>query len=101
MAMTEPTTTPVAPPPEAPKKASRTRIILMLTFGGFVLATGGCALFLTNLNFGGGGGSSERDTLSAIGAILFIAGTLGFAIGVIWAIARWIDRRFDKSKAQR
>lgn len=98
--MTEPIGTP-APPAlqEAPRKASRTRVILMLTLGGVVLAFGGCALFLSNLNFNGGG-SSSKDTLSAIGAIVFIAGALSFIVGVLWGIARLIDRRFDRAKTK-
>jgi uncharacterized iron-regulated membrane protein len=88
------TETPVVPQ-EAPRKASRTRVLLMLTLGGLVLAVGGCALFLAFLNVNGG--SSERDTLSAAGALLFIAGVLAFIVGVLWAFARWADRRFAKT----
>ena len=98
--MMEPTQAAVqTTPQEAPRKASRTRVILMLTLGGFVLAFGGCALFLANLNINGSG-SSPKDTLSAIGALVFIAGVLSFVVGIVWAIARAIDRRFDKAKTR-
>ena len=87
------------PPQVPPRKASRARVIAMMIFGGIVLAFGGCALFLANLNYSGSQ-TSVKETLSAIGAIGFVAGVLGFVGGVIWAIARWIDRRFDKNKTQ-
>ena len=91
--------TPGAPPPQAaPKKASSVRIILMLALGGPVLAIGGCALFLANLNLGSGS-AAARDDLSALGAIVFCAGCLAFIIGIVWALVRAIDRRFDKAKA--
>jgi hypothetical protein len=89
------TTPPAAAPQEAPKKASRLRIILMLALGGPVLAVGGCALFLANLTFEGSGRGS--DTLSAVGAIVFAGGCLAFVAGIIWALARFIDRRFASS----
>jgi hypothetical protein len=91
--MTEPT--PAAPPPQqAPRKASRKRIILMMVLGGPVLAFGGCMLFLSGMNFNTG----NSDTpLSALGAIGFVAGAIGFIWGVLWGLARWVDRRFDKS----
>jgi len=90
--------TPGVPPPQAaPKKASPVRIILMLALGGPVLAVGGCALFLANLNLEGS--RSGSDSLSAFGAIVFCAGCLAFVVGIIWAVARAIDRRFDKAKA--
>ena len=91
--------TPTPAPVGAPRKASRKRMLLMLVLGGLVLAGGGCALFLANLNINGGGGS-ERDTLSAAGAIIFIGGVIAIIVGILWALARWIDRRFDKSAAQ-
>lgn len=84
-----------ASPQEAPRKASRTRTILMLFVGGFVLAFGGCALFLGNLNMNGG-----SNDLSTVGAVLFIGGVLAFIIGALWGFARWADRRFDKAAAE-
>jgi hypothetical protein len=93
-------TTPLATAPqEAPKKASRLRIILMLALGGPVLAVGGCALFLANLNFEGSRGGS--DSLSAFGALLFAAGCLAFVAGIVWSVARLIDRRFAKAAARK
>ena len=77
------------------RRASRKRIILMLVLGGFVLAFGGCALFLANLNVDGGGSSSAD--LSAVGAIIFFGGVLGVVVGLLWALARWVDRRFSKA----
>jgi len=88
--MTEPIDTP--PPQAAPRKASRKRTILMLVFGGVVLAFGGCALFLANLNINGGG-SSGRDVLSGVGAVTFVIGVLAFIVGLLWGLARWIDRK--------
>ena len=70
----------------------------MLVLGGPVLAAGGCALFLAYLNIGGG--SSPRDTVSAAGAIIFIGGCLAFVAGILWALVRWIDRRFARAKAE-
>ena len=88
----------VPPPQEAPRKASTGRVLLMLVLGGPVLAAGGCALFLAYLNISGG--SSSRDSISAVGAILFVAGCLAFLAGIIWALSRWIDRRFAKARKQ-
>jgi hypothetical protein len=93
------TTPPATAPQDAPKKASRLRIILMLALGGPILAVGGCALFLTNLNFEGSRGGN--DTLSGVGAIVFIGGCVAFVVGAIWALARFIDRRFAKAAAQK
>ena len=87
---------PVTPPPqEAPRKASATRVILMLALGGPVLAVGGCALFAAFLNINGG--SSTRDSISALGAIIFLIGCVAFLTGILWAFARWADRRFKKA----
>jgi hypothetical protein len=92
------TETPVpAPPQQAPRKASSKRILLMMLLGGPPLAIGGCALFLANANFSTG---SSDSPLGVLGAIGFFAGAIAFIGGVLWAIARWIDRRFDKSKAK-
>jgi hypothetical protein len=96
--MSEPTPGPTAPQ-AATKKASPVRIIVMLALGGAVLAVGGCALFLANLNIGDGGGRGGSDNLSALGALLFAAGCLAFLVGIIWAIARGIDRRFARAAA--
>jgi len=70
-------------------------VILMLALGGPALAVGGCALFLAYLNINGG--SSTRDSISALGAIIFIVGCVAFLAGVLWAFARWADRRFKKA----
>lgn len=85
------------PPQEALRKASRARILLMLCVGGAVLAIGGCGLFLFNLDINGGG-SSQRETLAAIGAIVFFVGVLAFVVGCIWAFSRWVARRFNKAE---
>jgi hypothetical protein len=87
------------PPQEAPRKASTGRIVLMLVLGGPVLAVGGCALFLAYLNINGG--SSTRDSISAVGAIIFIGGCLAFLVGIVWALARWADRRRPAAETQR
>ncbi len=84
------------PPQEALRKASRERIIVMLVLGGLVLGIGGCGLFLFNLDLEGG--SSQRETLAAIGAIVFFVGVLSFVVGCIWAFSRWVARRFDKAE---
>lgn len=74
-------------PPEVPARhVSYRRVILMLALGGPVLAIGGCALFLRYLNFGGA--SSSSDSLSLLGAIIFIAGCVAFLIGGVWTLAR-------------
>jgi len=86
---------PVTPPQEAPRTASRARVLLMLVLGGPVLAVGGCALFLAYLNLNGG--SSTRDSISALGAIIFIVGCVAFLAGILWAFARWADRRFKQA----
>jgi hypothetical protein len=86
-------------PQEAPKKASPVRIILMLALGGPVLAAGGCALFLTNLNFEGSRGGSEG--LSAVGGLLFAVGCLSFLVGVVWAIAHAVLQRSAKKAAEK
>jgi hypothetical protein len=87
---------PAAPPPEqAAKPVSYARVLMMLLVGGPILAVGGCALFLSFLNIEGG--SSPRDTVSAIGAITFVVGCVAFLVGIVWAFARWADRRFNKA----
>lgn len=90
--MTEPTafTPQEGPPQEAPRKASTARILLMLCIGGPVLAAGGCALFLANLQLEGNDNTSQ--TLSLIGSLVFFGGVLCFGVGCIWALVRWIGR---------
>ena len=83
-----------AAPQEAPRKASRTRTILMLVLGGPVLAVGGCALFLSGMNFNSG----STGVLGTLGAIGFVAGVLAFIFGVLWALIRFVNRAFDKAK---
>ena len=83
-------------PQSAPRKASSVRILLMLVFGGPVLAVGGCALFAAYLNINGG--SSSNDSISAVGAIIFVVGVLAFLVGIIWAFARWADSRVKAGK---
>ena len=83
-------------PQSAPRKASSVRILLMLVFGGPVLAVGGCALFAAYLNINGG--PSSNDTISAVGAIVFVIGVLAFLVGMIWAFARWADSHVKAGK---
>ena len=85
-----------AAPQAATRKASSGRILLMLVFGGPVLAVGGCALFAAYLNINGG--SSSNDSISAVGAIIFIVGVLAFLVGIVWAFARWADARVKAGK---
>jgi protein-S-isoprenylcysteine O-methyltransferase Ste14 len=83
-------------PQSAPRKASSVRILLMLVFGGPVLAVGGCALFAAYLNINGG--PSSNDAISAVGAIIFVIGVLAFLVGIVWALARWADSRVKAGK---
>jgi hypothetical protein len=92
--MTEPSAT---PPQAAPRKASRARIIVMLLLGGPVLAVGGCALFLANVNFNSGGAD---NALSVVGAIGFIAGALAFVVGGLWGLIVFVNSRFNSAKPQ-
>jgi hypothetical protein len=78
------------PPQEAPRKASRGRVIGTLLLGGLALAIGGCALFLSTFNSG-------NDPLTPLGAVGFFAGVLAFVVGAVWGLARLIARRFDKA----
>ena len=87
------------PPQAAPRNASHLRIILMLVCGGLVLAVGGCALFLANLNVNGGGGRGAD--MSAAGAIIFIAGCLALLVGLLWGLVRFVDRLFNKREEQK
>ena len=91
-----PVVAPPLPPQEAPRKASRARILAMMIVGGIVLAVGGCALFLSDMNFNSGGAGA----VGTLGAIGFFAGVLSFIGGIIWALIRFINRRFDKTRAQ-
>jgi hypothetical protein len=93
--LTETVAAPPPPPPqEAPRKRSRKGIILMLLLGGPFLAAGGCALFLSQMNFNSGGSDNALGTL---GGIVFLGGVLAFIVGALWGVARLIDRRFDKA----
>jgi len=86
--MTQPMDPP--PPQEAPRKASRTRIVVMLLVGGPILAIGGCALFLANMN------SSSTEAMAGLGAIGFIGGALAFVVGVVWGLVRFVNSRFNR-----
>ena len=84
-----------ATPQHPPRKASSWRVVLMLVIGGPILAVGGCALFLSDFRLEGGGGN---DNLSALGAIIFVAGCVTFLVGVVWALVRWLLRLSDKAQ---
>lgn len=86
---------PQSAPEQAAKAVSSRRVILMLALGGPVLAVGGCALFLAYLNFGAG---SSPNVLSALGAIIFVAGSLAFLTGIVWAAARGTRRIANRGK---
>ena len=77
-------------PQEAPRKASPTRVIAMMTVGGIGLAIGGCALFLATTSFKD---TVRHNPLESVGAIGFIAGVLSFSGGMLWKLVRWIDER--------
>lgn len=62
--------------------------------GGFLIALGGCAIFLANLNINGGG----NDTPSAIGAVIFVVGDLMFIVGLIVAIMVGIQRGRERER---
>ncbi len=88
--------TPTVPAPEAAARpVSYKRVLMMLLIGGPILAVGGCALFLAFLSLEGG--SSSSNSLSAVGAITFVVGCLAFLFGIVWALARWADRRSKKA----
>lgn len=92
--MTDPPNPTVTPPGAKPGRP-RGKQLLILLGGGFVLAFGGCALFLGNLNFNGGG---NNDVPSMIGGLIFAVGAIMFAIGLILAFVVVLQKILDRQK---
>ncbi len=83
-----------ATPPGAKTGRPRGKQLLILLGGGFLLAFGGCALFLGTLNINGGG----NDGPSMIGGLIFAVGCLMFVIGLILGFVVVLQKVLDKQK---
>ena len=87
-----PAPTPPGSPPGEPVRKPRGRQLLILLGGGAVLAFGGCALFLSTMNFNSGPGG-----VSIFFAICFVAGLNMFVVGCLMALAIGLSKMFGKS----
>ena len=86
---------PAGSPPGEPVRKPRGKQLLILIGGGAVLAFGGCALFLSKMNFNSG---NAEDALGVLGAIGFVAGGGMFIIGLLMALAIGLGKMFAKPK---
>jgi hypothetical protein len=82
----------VTPPPVQPhaRKSSPARPLAMLLGGGVVLAFGGCALFLNNIN------SSGTGTLPIVFGGAFAIGLLMTLAGIVYGIVVALRAAFGK-----
>jgi hypothetical protein len=86
---------PPAPPsdPPSPKtEKPRWRQVLIMFFGGLVLAIGGCAMFLATFNVHG------ESPVGIVGALIFFAGVLLLAVGGITGLVYAITAIFRSGK---
>ncbi len=90
-----PPTAPTPPGTSPGKRAGRPRgkQLLVLLVGGPLIAVGGCALFLGNLNFNSG----NAGGLGVLGAIGFVVGCgmvlVGFMIAIAMAAQAILNRQ--------
>ena len=95
-----PTPPPVAPvpagtPPGTPTSKPRGKQIAILIIGGAILAFGGCALFLSTMNFNSG----STDTIGFLWGLMFVVGAGMFLVGCLIALGVIIQRVFYSKKS--
>ena len=86
-----PTGTPAGTPPGTPTRKPRGKQLAILLIGGPVLAFGGCALFLSTMNFNSGSAGAG----GILFGLLFIVGIGMFLIGCLIVIAMIVQAVYD------
>jgi hypothetical protein len=95
-----PTPPPAAPapagtPPGTPTPKPRGKQLAILLIGGPLLAFGGCALFLSTMNFNSGAAGAGGIFFG----LLFAVGTGMFLVGCMIALAVVVQRIFYSNKS--
>ena|SRR5215471_3053954 len=95
-----PTPPPAAPvptgtPPGTPTPKPRGKQIAILLIGGLILAFGGCALFLSSMNFNSG----STDAIGFLWGLMFVVGAGMFLFGCVIALGVIIQRVFYSKKS--
>ena len=95
-----PPPTPAAPPPGGtppgtPTTKPRGKQLAILLIGGPILAVGGCALFLSSMNFNSG----SADAIGFLWGLMFVVGCGMFLVGCMIALAVIIQRVFYTKKS--
>jgi hypothetical protein len=83
--------TPTATPPGTPTRKPRGKQLAILLIGGPVLAFGGCALFLSTVNFNSGAAGAG----GLVFGLMFCVGLGMFAIGCVIAVAVVVQSIYD------
>jgi hypothetical protein len=81
--------TPIETRPGQSAGRPRRKQLLVLIGGGALLAFGGCAFFAAM-------GTQSSRAISAIGALVFVAGVLMILAGGLWALVIGARRLFKK-----
>src|SRR5215471_8000951 len=94
-----PTPPPAAPvptgtPPGTPTPKPRGKQLAILLIGGPILAFGGCALFLSSMNFNSG----NAEPIGFLFGLMFVIGAGMFVVGCMIALAVVIQRVFYSNK---
>ena len=82
-------------PPGTPTPKPRGKQLAILLIGGPLLAFGGCALFLSSMNFNSG----SADAIGFLWGLMFVVGCGMFLVGCMIALAVVVQRIFYSNKS--
>ena len=82
-------------PPGTPTPKPRGKQLAILLIGGPLLAFGGCALFLSSMNFNSG----STDAIGFLWGLMFVVGCGMFLVGCMIALAVVVQRIFYSNKS--
>jgi len=90
-----PAAAPGGTPPGTPTPKPRGKQLAILLISGPILAVGGCALFLSSMNFNSG----SADAIGFLWGLMFVVGAGMFVVGCLIALAVIIQRVFYSKKS--
>ncbi len=86
---------PAGTSPGTPTPKPRGKQLAILLIGGPLLAFGGCALFLSSMNFNSG----SADAIGFLWGLMFVVGCGMFLVGCMIALAVVVQRIFYSNKS--